>query len=172
MEDPRIIKPRIDPSAVISPGCHIYGDVEIGADSFVLFGVVIRAEFDIIRIGHETNIQDNSVVHCDEGVPCLIGDGVTVGHGAVIHGAKIGNGALVGIGATALNNSVVGEGAWLAAGSVLTEGGRIPNWTLALGTPARPVRDLTPEEIQRAADGVEHYRSLAQAYREVFRDPS
>lgn len=135
---------------------------------FVLFGAVIRAELDRIEIGAETNIQDNAVLHCDEAVPCLIGERVTVGHGAFVHAATVGDRALLGIGAKALNRSTIGEGAWLAAGSVLTEGRSVPPWTLAMGTPARPVRELTAEEVQRASDGVDHYLELLAAYRQIL----
>jgi len=168
LRDPFVPQPAIHPKAVMSPGSHIYGRVEIGAHSFVLFGVVIRAELDRISIGSETNIQDNAVLHCDEAVPCLIGDRVTIGHSAVVHGAVVGNGALIGIGAIALNRASIGEGAWLAAGSVLPEGKSIPPWTLAMGTPAVPVRDLTEEETKRADEGVDHYLQLAGVYREFF----
>jgi carbonic anhydrase/acetyltransferase-like protein (isoleucine patch superfamily) len=153
---------------VISPGAHIFGDVTIDADVFVLFGAVIRAELDRIVVGSETNIQDNCVFHCDEDVPAIIGRRVTVGHSAVIHGAEIGDGALIGIGAKVLNRSSVGEGAWLAAGSVLPEDKTVPPWTLAMGTPAKPIRDLTENEIARADEGVGHYLELAAAYREIF----
>ncbi len=168
MKDPQIPTPRIDASAVISPASHIYGDVTIGADSFVLFGAVIRAELDQITLGAETNIQDNVVLHCDQGIPCRIGDRVTVGHSAVIHGANLGDRSLIGIGAKVLNRSSVGDGAWVGAGSVVTEGKQIPPWTLAIGTPARPVRDLNEDEIRRADDGVDHYLQLASLYREIF----
>jgi carbonic anhydrase/acetyltransferase-like protein (isoleucine patch superfamily) len=153
---------------VISPGAHIFGDVTIDADVFVLFGAVIRAELDRIVVGSETNIQDNCVFHCDEDFPAIIGRRVTVGHSAVIHGAEIGDGALIGIGAKVLNRSSVGEGAWLAAGSVLPEDKTVPPWTLAMGTPAKPIRDLTENEIARADEGVGHYLELAAAYREIF----
>ncbi|MFZ0015167.1 MAG: gamma carbonic anhydrase family protein [Acidimicrobiia bacterium] len=168
MKNPHVPEPRIDPSVVIAPGAHILGDVTLHADVFVLFGVVIRAELDRIVVGAESNIQDNSVFHCDEGVPTIVGARVTVGHGAIVHGANVGDRALIGIGARALNRSTVGEGAWLAAGSVLTEGAAVPPWTLAVGTPAKPVRELDPDEIRRADDGVEHYLELARAYREIF----
>jgi carbonic anhydrase/acetyltransferase-like protein (isoleucine patch superfamily) len=168
LKKPHIPLPGIDPSAVIAPGAHILGDVTLGADVFVLFGVVIRAELDRIVVGAESNIQDNSVFHCDEGVPTVVGRRVTVGHGAVIHGADVGDQALIGIGARALNRSTVGEGAWLAAGSVLTEGSSVPPWTLAVGTPAKPIRELDSDEIRRADEGVDHYRELAKAYREIF----
>ena len=168
MRDPFIPEPEVHPTALLAPNASVYGQVEIGPRSFILFGVVIRAELDRIAIGSETNIQDNSVLHCDEDVPCIVGDRVTVGHLAVIHGAEVGDKALIGIGARALNNSTISEGAWLGAGSVLTEGSQIPPWTLALGTPARVVRDLTEDEIRRADEGVDHYLQVAEAYREIF----
>ena len=160
--------PVIHHSALIAPGARIYGDVTIGPDVFVLFGCVIRAELDRIEIGSETNIQDNSVFHCDEDVPCRVGRRVTVGHAAVVHGATVGDHALIGIGARVLNRSTIGEGAWLAAGSVLAEGKSIPPWTLAMGIPAKPTRDLTADEIAHAGEGVDHYLELAIAYREMF----
>lgn len=168
MKHPFIPEPKIHPTALIAPGAHIYGDVTIDAEVFVLFGAVIRAELDRIEIGSQSNLQDHSVFHCDEGVPCLVGERVTIGHGAVIHGAAVGNRALVGIGARALNRSTLGEGAWLAAGSVLVEGKSVPPWTLAMGIPAEPVRELTDEEIARADEGVDHYLELATAYREIL----
>lgn len=140
----------------------------IAADVFVLFGVVIRAELDRIEIGVATNVQDNAVLHCDEGVPCLVGERVTVAHGAVVHGAVVESDALIGIGAKVLNRATVGEGAWIAAGSVLPEGKSVPPWTLAVGMPARPIRELTDEEVARASDGVDHYLELAGLYREIF----
>ena len=165
---PNIPPPRIDPEAVIAPGAHIYGDVTIGVDSFILFGVVIRAELDRVTIGWESNVQDNAVLHCDEGIPCQVGNRVTIGHGAVVHGSTVADRALIAIGARALNNSTIGEGAWLGAGAVLAEGKEIPPWTLAVGVPARPVRELTEEEIRHADDGVDHYLELAAAYRRIF----
>jgi carbonic anhydrase/acetyltransferase-like protein (isoleucine patch superfamily) len=168
LKSPRLPTPNIHPTAVVAPGAHIYGDVTIGAHVFVLFGVAIRAELDRIVVGSETNLQDNSVLHCDDDVPCLVGARVTVGHSAVVHGAEVGDRALIGIGARALNRSVVGEGAWLAAGSVLAEGRAIPPWTLAMGIPAKPVRDLTDDEVGRANEGVDHYLELAAKYREIF----
>jgi len=168
MKAPRIPPPLIHPGAVVAPGARIYGQVEIGDGCFVLFGVVIRAEFDSVVIGAQTNIQDNTVIHADAGIPCLIGERVTIGHAAVVHGAVVGDAALIGIGARALNRSEVGEGAWLGAGSVLTEGQRIPPWTLAIGTPAKPVRELTEKEIIHASEGVDNYRALATAYAKIF----
>jgi len=152
----------------VVPGAQIYGDVTIADRAVILFCVVIRAEFDAITIGVETNVQDGSIVHCDAGVPAHIGDRVTVGHAAVVHGATIGDSCLVGIGSRALNRSVLGEGAWLGAGAILTEGSKIPPWTLALGVPARPVRELRTEEIERQRSGVADYQLISARYRVQF----
>lgn len=152
----------------MAPSAHVYGQVSIGAEAFILFGVVIRAELDRIEIGAQSNVQDNSVLHCDEGIPCMVGNRVTIGHSAVVHGARVADRALIGIGARALNGSVIGEGAWLAAGAVLAEGREIPPWTLAMGVPAKPVRGLTQEERFHADEGVEHYLELAEKYRKIF----
>lgn len=168
MKDPHIPEPTIDPTAVVSPGAHVHGNVTIGPEVFVLFGAVIRAELDRIVVGRQTNVQDSAVLHCDEGVPCLVGDRVTLGHGAIVHGAVIEDRALVGIGARVLNRATVGEGAWLGAGSVLAEGKSVPPWTLAIGVPAMVVRELTQDDIRKADDGVDHYLALAERYREIF----
>lgn len=168
MRSPHIPPPQIDPSAVLAPNSHVYGQVRIRASVFILFGAVIRAELDRIEIGEESNVQDNVVLHCDEGIPCLVGRRVTIGHSAVVHGTTVGDRALIGIGAKALNGSVIGEGAWLAAGSVLAERKEVPPWTLAMGVPARPIRELTEDEITHADEGVHHYLELAARYREIF----
>jgi carbonic anhydrase/acetyltransferase-like protein (isoleucine patch superfamily) len=168
LKSPRIPQPKIHATALVAPGAHVYGDVTLDSDVFVLFGATIRAELDSISVGAETNIQDNCVFHCDEGLPTIVGRRVTVGHSAVVHGATVGDGALIGIGAKALNGSKVGEGSWLASGSVLPEGKEVPAWTLAMGIPAKPVRDLTREEIERADEGVDHYLELLAAYREIL----
>ena len=161
----KLAEPHIDPTSFIAPTASIYGDVRIGADALVMFGAVIRAEFALISVGSQTNIQDNAVLHCDENQPCIVGDSVTVGHAAVLHGTQIGNHCLVGIGSRALNGSELGEGAWLAAGSLLPEGKTIPPWTLAVGIPAKPLRELNDEEIQRQRDGVADYQRLRLAYK-------
>lgn len=168
MRSPRTPEPKIHPSALVAPGAHVYGDVTLDSEVFVLFGAVVRAELDQIVVGAQTNIQDNCVFHCDEDIPAIVGSRVTVGHSAVVHGATVGDRALIGIGAKALNGSEVGEGAWLASGSVLPEGKTIPPWTLAIGIPAKPVRELTEEEVAHADEGVDHYLELLARYREIF----
>ncbi len=159
--------PQIDPAAYVAATAQIFGDVSIEAEVVVMFGAVIRAELDRVTIGSQSNIQDNVVVHCDTDRPTRIGRRVTVGHAAVVHGATIGDHCLVGIGALALNGSTLGEGAWLAAGSVLAEGKTIPAWTLAVGTPAKPLRHLTEAEIARQDSGVDEYLRLAIVYRSL-----
>lgn len=159
--------PSIDPDAFVASTARVFGKVAVLARAVILFGAVVRAEHDAVTIGEESNLQDNVVVHCDAGYPARIGRRVTVGHAAVVHGATVGDHCLVGIGAMALNGSTLGEGSWLAAGSLLPEGKSVPPWTLALGTPAKPVRELTEEEIRRAAAGVDAYLELGSLYRSL-----
>lgn len=156
--------PQIDPSAFVAANAVVLGAVTVARRAVIMFGAVIRAEADEILVGEETNIQDNAVVHCDAGIPARIGARTTVGHGGVVHGAEIGDGCLVGIGAIALNGSQVREGGWLAAGAVLAEGAVVPPWTLAVGIPAKPLRELTDAEIERQVHGVKTYLELGDLY--------
>ena len=160
--------PHIDPSSFVAPSAQIYGAVTIEPRAVIMFGAVLRAEYEAITIGTESNVQDNCVFHTDEGFPAVIGNRVTVGHGAVVHGATVADHCLVGIGSIMLNGSSLGEGAWLAAGSMLTPGKEIPPWTLAAGSPAKPVRDLRPGEIESQDEGVDHYLHFADMYRTHF----
>lgn len=157
-------QPTIHDTAFVAASAIVRGRVTVDNGAVIMFGAVLRAEHDEIVVGAETNIQDNVVVHCDEGYPALIGARTTVGHAAVIHGSTIGDGCLVGIGSIALNGSKLGEGAWLAAGSVLPEGKEVPPWTLAVGTPAKPMRELTESEIERQRSGVKNYLELGLRY--------
>ena len=163
-----IARPLIAPTAFVAPGAVIQGNVGIADRAIIMFGVVIRSELERITIGEMTNIQDNAVLHADHEIPSTIGNRVTVGHSAVIHGATVGDHCLVGIGAIVLNAAEIGEGAWIAAGSVLPEGRSIPPWTLAMGTPAKPIRELTEQEIERQKSGVRDYLEFADAYRAHF----
>jgi carbonic anhydrase/acetyltransferase-like protein (isoleucine patch superfamily) len=156
----------IDSSAYVAPNATIMGRVEIGAQASVWFGCVLRGDNEPIVIGARTNVQDLTVIHTDEGVPCTLGSGVTVGHRAVLHGAMIGDGALIGIGAIVLNGVTVGERAMVGAGAVVTEGQVIPPRHLALGVPAKVVRELTDEEIERLKAAAAHYVGRAEALRE------
>ena len=138
------LTPRIDPSAWIAPGATVAGDVELGADSSVWFGAVVRGDVFPIRIGARSNVQDLSVLHVThDRHATVIGDDVTVGHRVVLHGCTVEDGALVGIGAIVLDRSVVGAGALVAAGSLLTPGTVVPPGHVAMGSPAKVVREVT-----------------------------
>ncbi len=169
MESLHLPNPVIDPTAFVAPDAQIHGRVAIARNAVVMFGVVVRAEFASVEVGEESNLQDHVVVHVDEEFPVRIGRRVTVGHQGVVHGATVGDRCLIGVGARVLNGAVMGEGSWIAAGGLLTEGKEIPPWTLAVGVPARPVRELTEEEIRRADEGVDHYLHFADLYRTRFR---
>ncbi len=160
-------EPVIDPTAYVADTARIYGHITIGRKVVVMFGAVLRSEVDTITIGEESNIQDNVVMHADYGAPVVVGRRVTIGHAAVVHGSSVGDHGLVGIGARMLNGSELGEGAWLAAGSVLSPKTSIPPWTLAVGIPARPLRPLRDEEIRYQDVGVDHYLQFAEMYREL-----
>ena len=151
----------IHPTAFIHDSATVLGNVTLGARSSVWPSASIRADTDQITIGDDSNIQDGAVVHCDEGIPCTIGKRVTVGHGAVVHGALVQDDCLIGIGAIVLNKAVVGRGSLIGSGAVVTEGTVIPPDSLVLGVPAKVVRQLSPEQRGRVAEGHVHYVQLA-----------
>jgi len=150
--------PRLAETAWVAPGAAVIGDVEIGAHSSVWFGAVVRGDFHWIRIGAGTNLQDHCVVHVTrEHFPTEVGDEVTVGHRATVHGCRVEDGALVGIGAVVLDGAVVGTEALVAAGALVTSGTRVAPRTLVMGAPARPVRELSAAEV-------DEQRARARAY--------
>ncbi len=155
----------IDDTAFVAPNATIVGRVKVEAEASVWFGCVLRGDNDPIVVGPRSNVQDLSMIHTDEGVPCTVGAGVTVGHRVVLHGATIGDGALIGIGAILLNGARVGEQAVVGAGAVVTEGQEIPPRHLALGVPAKVVRELTDEELTRLKHAADHYVERAKAFR-------
>jgi carbonic anhydrase/acetyltransferase-like protein (isoleucine patch superfamily) len=145
--------PRIHAEAWIAPGATLIGDVEIGAGSSVWFGSVVRGDIHTIRVGQRSNLQDHCVVHVTRDLfPAQIGDEVTVGHRATVHGCTVHDGALVGISAVVLDGAEIGEEALVAAGAVVPPGLVVPPRTLVVGAPARPRRTLTADEVveQRA----------------------
>jgi carbonic anhydrase/acetyltransferase-like protein (isoleucine patch superfamily) len=157
--------PKIADTAFIAPTAVIVGDVEIGEEASVWFGAVIRGDTAPVRIGARSNVQDNCVIHTDEGAPATIGAGCSVGHSAIIHGATIGDGALIGMAATLLNHSEAGAGCIIAAGALLPEGKSVPAGQLALGSPAKATRPVSDAESARITDGIEHYLAYAVEYR-------
>ena len=158
--------PQIADSVFVAPGAHVYCDVHIGELSSVWFNTVIRGDVNHIRIGRETNIQDNSMVHVAyKKYPCLIGDRVTIGHNAIIHACQIGNTSLVGMGACILDGAEIGDYVVIGAGSLVTQKSKIPSGTLAFGQPAKVIRELTEEERAGLEFSAQHYVNLATTYR-------
>jgi len=156
----------VDEAAFVAPSAVVIGDVAIGARSSIWYGAVLRGDVESIRIGSETNIQDNTVIHVDSsGFSTVVGDRVTVGHSVVLHGCRIGDNALIGIGSIVLNGAEVGEGAMVGAGSVVTPGTKIPPGMLAHGSPARVKRPLTDEEKRHVQAGIENYILLGREHR-------
>lgn len=160
-------KPHIHPTAFIAPGTVVVGDVTVEEEASIWFGCVLRAEEAPIHIGPRSNIQDLTVIHTDVDRPCRVGAGVTVGHRAVLHGAVVEDGALIGIGAIVLNGAVIGAEAIVGAGAVVPEGAVIPPRTLALGVPAKAVRELREEEVQRLRRDAAHYVEKARTYQKL-----
>lgn len=159
------ILPKIHSSTFIAQGAMIVGDVTIGEESSVWFNCALRGDLDRIEVGKRTNIQDGAVVHLDKGFPCLIGDDVTIGHGAIVHGCTIGDGAMIGMGAIILTGAKIGERAIVAAGAVVREGQEVPPEKLAMGVPAQIKRDLTPADLERARLGKDDYVVRGQLMR-------
>lgn len=151
------ITPNIHSSVFIAPGAMIIGDVKIGEESTVWFNCVLRGDLEPIHIGCRTNIQDGSVIHMDKEIPCLIGDDVTVGHGAILHSCTIENDALIGMGAILLTGCKIGERAIVAAGTLVREGQEIPSGTIAMGVPAQVRREATEAEFERVRHGKDDY---------------
>lgn len=161
------IMPRIAPSAYIDTSAQVIGDVVIGERSSVWPNVSIRGDVNYIRIGEESSIQDNTVLHVDHDVyPCVVKNRVTVGHSVVLHGCEVEDDALIGIGAIVLNGAKIGKGAVIAAGALVPEGMQIPANSLAMGMPARVRREVTPEEQQRFRTNCQNYVRITAIYKE------
>ena len=158
-------EPRLGSRVFLANNCTLIGDVELGDDVSIWFGAVLRGDIHHIRIGARTNIQDNSVLHVEHGTgPAILGDEVTVGHMAVVHGCTVERGALIGIGAKILSHATIGEYSLVAAGSVVQEGMEVPPRTLVAGVPARVKRELKPEELQRMERGWRVYVDYKNEY--------
>jgi carbonic anhydrase/acetyltransferase-like protein (isoleucine patch superfamily) len=156
--------PNIAPSAYIAESADVIGDVEIGENSSIWFATVLRGDVEPIRIGSSSNIQDGSVVHTMDGSPVVVGDWVTVGHRAVLHGCTIENHCLIGMGAILLNHVRVGEGSIIAAGALVPEKTVIPPRSLYLGVPARFKRELTESDQRFIRMHATHYLEYKQVY--------
>lgn len=158
--------PRIGEGAFIAPTAVLIGDVEIGAGSSVWFGAVLRGDEAAIRVGAESSVQDNVVIHVYKDHPTVIEDRVTIGHGAILESCHIGRGALIGMNAVVLNRSKVGENVVIAAGSVVLEDQEIPPATLAAGAPAKVKKELAGSAKRWSEVSADAYVRLTREYRE------
>jgi carbonic anhydrase/acetyltransferase-like protein (isoleucine patch superfamily) len=157
--------PTVDHSAWLAPGCTLTGDVTIDADASIWYGAVLRADDEPITVGAGSNVQDNCVLHVDAEFPLTIGSGVSVGHGAIIHGATVGDDVLVGMGAVIMNGAVIGSKAMIAAGALVPAGMDVPPRSLVAGVPGKVRRDLTDEEVEANGSNAANYRLLATRHR-------
>jgi carbonic anhydrase/acetyltransferase-like protein (isoleucine patch superfamily) len=159
-------RPQIDPSTWIAANATVIGDVRLAANASVWWNAVLRGDNDPIAIGENSNIQDGSVLHTDEGVPMNIGANVTVGHLVMLHGCTIGDGSLVGIGSIVLNRATIGRESIVGANTLIPEGKTYPDRVLIVGSPGKVVRELTDEEVARLRHSAAHYVDNARRYRE------
>ncbi|PLK45716.1 MULTISPECIES: gamma carbonic anhydrase family protein [Emticicia] len=149
----------------IAPGASVMGDVSLGDDVSVWYSAVIRADVEKIVVGNRSNIQDGAILHADFGEPTIIGESVTVGHGAIVHGASVGDYSLIGMRATILNRARIGKYCIIGANALVTEGTEIPDYSMAVGTPARVIKTLPPEIAEKLAMSADHYVEMALAHK-------
>ncbi|MDP3833375.1 MAG: gamma carbonic anhydrase family protein [Hydrogenophaga sp.] len=161
--------PRVADTAWVADSAQVMGNVVLGNDSSVWFGAVLRGDTETITVGEGSNIQDGSVLHADHGFPMTVGRHVTVGHQVMLHGCTIGDGSLIGIGATVLNGAKIGKDSLVGAGSLVTEGKEFPDGSMIIGSPARVVRSLTPEQIEGLRRSAMHYVENAGRYRKTLK---
>ena len=159
------LTPTLDPSAWVADNAQVMGDVQMGPHSSVWFGAVVRGDTAAISIGEGSNIQDGSVLHVDMNVPLTIGKHVTVGHMVQLHGCTIGDESLIGIGAIVLNHAKIGKNCLVGAGSLVTEGKEFPDGSMIMGSPAKVVRQLTPEQIEGVRRSAQNYIKNAHRYK-------
>jgi len=159
------IEPKIDESAFIAESADIVGKVNIEKNANIWYGTVLRADDNYITVGENTNIQDGSVVHISEGHPTIIGKNVTIGHKSIIHGCEIGDNTLIGMGSIVLDGAKVGEFTLLGAGSLVPPGKEIPSGVLAMGSPAKVIRELSEEEKESLTKSAIKYVKLANNHK-------
>ena len=169
MSTPRILalpdrRPSIDADAWVAPGATVVGDVAVGPASSVWYGAVLRGDGDRIALGARTNVQDGCVLHTDPGFPLTLGDGVSVGHRAVLHGCTVGDDSLVGMGAVVLNGARIGRNCLVAASALVLEGVEIPDGSLVAGAPAKVRRPLTDDEVAALRANADTYVELMRRH--------
>ena len=158
------VSPQVDPSAWIAPGAVLAGDVTVGPEASVWYTTVVRGDGDAIVIGARSNLQDGCVLHTDPGFRLVVGEGVSVGHRAVLHGCVIEDEVLVGMGAIVMNGARIGAGSMVAAGALVTEGVQVPPRSLVIGAPAKVRRALSDDEVQLVRHNADHYVAVARRH--------
>ena len=159
------VTPKIDPSVYIAENAVVVGDVEIGADSSIWFGAVLRSDNNYIKIGRNSNIQDGAVVHEDEDHPVNIGDNVTVGHKAIVHGCTVGNNTLIGMGAILLSGCKIGNNCMVAAGALVTGKTVVPDNSVIMGSPAKTIKPLKEEYLEEIEYAANEYKERGREYK-------
>ncbi|MEK8048643.1 gamma carbonic anhydrase family protein [Ideonella sp. DXS22W] len=157
--------PEVHPSAWVADSAQVIGNIHLAENASVWYGAILRGDNDRISVGRNSNVQDGSVLHIDTAKPLTIGDDVTVGHQVVLHGCSIGDCTLVGIQSVILNGARIGKNSIVGAGSLVTEGKEFPDGVLIVGSPAKVVRELTPEQIARVQMSARHYVAQAALHR-------
>ena len=163
------VAPQVAASAWVADSAEVMGNVVLAEDASVWFGTVVRGDCESIHIGAGSNVQDASVLHADVGQPLVVGDRVTVGHKVMLHGCTIGDESLIGIGAVVLNGARIGKNCLVGAGALVTEGKEFPDGSMILGSPARVVRQLSPEQIEGLRRSARHYMENARRFKAGLR---
>lgn len=163
------VAPQIAESAWVADSAQVIGNIELQNDTSIWFGVVIRGDNEPVKIGRGTNIQEGSVLHSDPGKPLEIGENVTVGHMAMLHGCTIGDNSLIGIGAIVLNGAKIGKNCLVGAGALVTEGKEFPDGSMIIGSPAKAVCELTPEQIEGLKQSAQHYIDNGVRFKKSFK---
>ena len=159
------VAPQIDPDVGwIAPSAVLVGDIVVGAEAGIWFGVVARGDIERVTIGARTNVQENCVLHTDSGYPLDIGDNCTIGHGAIVHGCTIGDNTLIGMGATVLNGARIGRNCLIGANTLITEGKEIPDNSMVVGAPGKVVRQIDAEGVKALAASAERYVRNARRF--------
>ena len=157
--------PHLADGAWVAESAEVIGKVELHVNASIWPKVVIRGDNDLIQIGEDSNVQDASILHTDPGYPLIIGKRVTIGHQVMLHGCQIGDGSLIGIGAVILNGAKIGKNCLVGAGALVTEGKEFPDGSMILGSPAKAVKQLSPEHIQNIERIADHYVENATRFR-------
>jgi carbonic anhydrase/acetyltransferase-like protein (isoleucine patch superfamily) len=159
------VEPRIAASAWVADSAQVIGNVELGEDASVWFGAILRGDNEPMRIGARCNVQDGAILHSDPGAPLTLESGVSVGHQVMLHGCTVGAGSLIGIQAVVLNHARIGRNCLVGAGSLVTEGKEFPDGSMILGSPAKMVRMLSPEQLAGLKHATQHYVANARRFR-------